>query len=295
MSERQPISGLKKDNLPFFSIIIANLNYGRFLEEAILSIINQSFKDFEIVLIDGGSNDESVDIIKKYMNNISWWCSEPDYGQSHAFNKGYSNSKGKFLTWLNADDIMLPNTLELAYKKLNENPSFFWLTGNFIRFSLDYKIIEAKWGPNFLPKFLQKPNSPIVVFGPSAFFARDLLDKFGGFDEECYYTMDTELWLRFMFNHIHQIRLNHYCWGFRMHTESKTAKFYNQNIKDKITEKYEKETIDILDKYNYKPSKLIRLLHLGFRVFDGSLIISFYNRLKFLNKPLSKFYNSFVT
>ena len=109
---------MENQEAPFFSIVIVNYNYGRFLEAAILSILNQSCVDYELIVVDGGSTDNSVDIIRKYKNSISWWCSEKDNGQSHAFNKGFAHANGRFLTWLNADDLLMPGTLAAAKKKL---------------------------------------------------------------------------------------------------------------------------------------------------------------------------------
>ena len=97
---------------PFFSIVMANYNSGHYIERAIQSVLSQSCKDFELIVVDGGSSDESVDIIKKYTDKLSWWVSEPDKGQSDAFNKGFSHATGRYYTWLNADDLLLPNVLE---------------------------------------------------------------------------------------------------------------------------------------------------------------------------------------
>ena len=97
---------------PFVSVVIANYNYGRFLDEAIQSVLNQACNDVELIICDAASTDNSVEVIKKYADRIAWWCSEKDKGQSDAFNKGFSHAKGRFLTWLNADDVMLPGTIE---------------------------------------------------------------------------------------------------------------------------------------------------------------------------------------
>ena len=84
--------------MPFLSVIIANYNYGRFLGEAIRSVLSQSCDDFELIVIDGGSTDDSVRVIKQYENRISYWVSEKDKGQSDAFNKGFAKASGRFLT-----------------------------------------------------------------------------------------------------------------------------------------------------------------------------------------------------
>ena len=100
-------------NKPLLSIVIANYNYGRFLEEAIQSVLSQSCNDYELIIVDGGSTDNSVEIIKKYEDKIAWWVSEKDKGQSDAFNKGFAHAKGKYLTWLNADDILFQSIIPL--------------------------------------------------------------------------------------------------------------------------------------------------------------------------------------
>ena len=98
---------------PLLSVVIANYNYGRFLFDAIESILSQKHsEEIEIIICDGGSSDDSVEVIKRYESYIAWWCSERDDGQSAAFNKGFSHARGKYLTWLNADDMMLPGTFE---------------------------------------------------------------------------------------------------------------------------------------------------------------------------------------
>ena len=117
---------------PLISIVIANYNYGHYLEDAIRSVIDQDVDDVvELIICDGGSTDNSVDIIKKYDDKIAWWCSEKDEGQSDAFNKGFVQAKGKYLTWLNADDVMFKGCLKKVLRILNEHPEEEWFTGSY--------------------------------------------------------------------------------------------------------------------------------------------------------------------
>ena len=130
-----------------FSIVIANYNYGRFLEDAIVSVLNQccparkcpdgvsrlslpTGEFVELIVCDGGSVDDSVTVIKRYADSISWWCSEKDLGQSDAFNKGFAHSIGLFLTWLNADDIFTRGALLKIRNVWMSNPSCRWITGS---------------------------------------------------------------------------------------------------------------------------------------------------------------------
>jgi len=276
---------------PFFSIVIANYNYGRFIEEAIKSVLDQSCQDFELIIVDGASTDDSVDIIKKYASRIAWWVSEPDTGQSNAFNKGFSHAGGRFLTWLNADDLLLPGTLEKAKDKLERNPECLWLTGNFLRFLDDGTIIECKWGPHVYPGLLQRPNSPIVAYGPTTFYASDLFREVGGMDETLKYGMDTDLWLRFMARGVKQARLNHYCWAFRMHEESMTAEFGEHvHEGEKLAEK-KMEKQRIREKNGYIRSRRLRLICLLMRVLDGSLLVSLKNQMYWRGRKLEEMIN----
>lgn len=271
----------------FLSIVIANYNYGIFLEDAINSILNQSCDDYEIIIVDGKSTDNSVDIIKKYESKIAWWVSEPDHGQSNAFNKGFRHAKGEFLTWLNADDIMLPDTILNVKKTIRRNPNKDWATGNFVRFNNSTnKIIEVKWGPHFLPYFLQTPNSPDVIFGPSTFFRKSLYERLGPIDENMFFMMDIEYWLRLKMNGYKQVRINHYCWAFRMHEGSKTAEYDGHVANSETKAKKEKERTYMYEKTGFNPSKTLRLIGLVFRLIDGSFFKTAILRFNLLNKDI---------
>src|SRR4030042_1306962 len=109
------------DEDPLVPIVPPSLNKGRFIEETILSIKNQTYPRIEHIVIDGGSTDETLDILKKYSNSLIW-ISEPDKGQSDAINKGWRMAKGDILGWLNADDTYMPWAVETAVRFFAENP-----------------------------------------------------------------------------------------------------------------------------------------------------------------------------
>ena len=206
-------------NKPLLSIVIANYNYGRFLDEAIQSVIAQDMGDkVELIIVDGGSTDNSVEIIQKYANGlppnisytdwinssnhnsqtpplITWWCSEPDGGQSAAFNKGFSHSHGRFLTWLNADDVMLTGTIKKLKLAIDKHPECEWFVGGVLWLDPGMKIIRCGRGRPFSEIRYRSGN--VSVWGPCSFFTKTLLDSVGGVDERFFYTMDTDLWLKF--------------------------------------------------------------------------------------------------
>src|SRR5262245_51432908 len=109
-------------NLPKVSIIIPSFNQGQFLEASIRSVLEQNYPNFECIIVDGGSKDESVEIIKKYQDRLAWWVSEKDKGHADALNKGFSHATGEILAWLNSDDIYFPNTVSEAVAVLASQP-----------------------------------------------------------------------------------------------------------------------------------------------------------------------------
>ena len=274
---------------PLLSVIIANYNYGRYLGEAITSVISQNVgNQVELIVCDGGSSDNSIDVIKKFETHISWWVSEKDKGQSDAFNKGFAHSKGLFLTWLNADDILLPGVIQTFSKAVQRHPECEWYTGNFLQFRQDTKeIILAPWGPHVMPAFLQTFNSPLVVFGPTTFWSRKAYDKVGPIDVDLHYSMDTDYWLRMKKAGYRQRRLNCCCWAFRMHDVSKTAQYEGREIDKAIMTKWYDELQIVNNRNGYKCSQVRRLLSLVLRVLDFSAVVAMWRRVFVVGRTLT--------
>jgi len=204
------------------SIVIANYNYGRFLEDAIRSIIYQDgFDQCELIIVDGGSTDDSIDVIRKYENKITWWGSEKDKGQSDAFNKGFSHASGEFGCWVNADDILLPGAIRAVLNVIAKG-NVDWVGGGMVWMDSNMRIIRCSHATN-VPRVLFPYLPGYIVGGPSSFFRLSALCEAGGFDVGLHYAMDTDLWYRFMDRGLRLKILNRCLWTFRLHEQSKTA------------------------------------------------------------------------
>lgn len=254
------------------SVVIANYNYGRFLETAIRSVLDQDCPAVELIVVDGGSSDNSLEIIKKYAERLAWWVSEPDSGQSNAFNKGFSHARGKYLTWVNADDIMGAGCLKKVVRAMRRHPDCQWFTGNMFRFTQDGNVTEIAWGPHFYPQCMQYGNSPLVTFGPSTFFSKKIYEEAGKIDESLHYVMDTDLWIRFMKMGVKMRRINCFCWGFRMHEASKTAEFGEHQLLATAGARLRDEERAAFDRVGYRPSRVLHFLVRILRFLDGSFL-----------------------
>lgn len=280
---------------PLLSIVIANYNYGRFLESAICSVLEQATDEVELVIVDGGSSDDSVEIVRKYSNSLGWWVSEPDKGQSDAFNKAFAHCRGKYLTWLNADDIMPRGAISAILKQLKRHPECEWFTGNLFRFVEEpvgqewkvreqrdgYSICEVAWGPNYLPGWLQSKGQPVAVYGPATIFTKELFDRVGGMKVGQYFMMDTDLWMRFIVAGVKQRRINAFLWAFRMHRDSKTAEFGDHKLSPEQRAKFEAERERSVEETGYKASPLNHRMIQLWRMLDGSIVKELWLRKRF--------------
>ncbi len=195
-------------SLPKISIVSPSFNQGVFLEDTMLSILNQGFPDLEYVIVDGGSSDDSVDIIKKYENRLAYWVSEQDDGQYHAINKGFSHVTGEVMAWLNSDDMYLPWTLQCVGEIFSRYPEIEWLTSCFPMSSNQQGVpvycrsVDTGFSRD---GFLQGQNfaggdwpNQGYIQQESTFWRRQLWEKAGGrLNENFELAADFELWAHF--------------------------------------------------------------------------------------------------
>lgn len=188
---------------PTISVITPSFNQGRFLEETIRSVALQGYPATEHIIIDGGSKDESVEVIQRYERWVSFWVSEPDRGQSDAINKGFARAKGDILCWLNSDDLLEPGALRRAARKLRDGRNGAFALGDAIMITED----GAPFGAlrPFRPSFSTLVNHPrlhavkglmFMPAQPAVFWRREVYDTLAGLDENLVYAMDLDYWLR---------------------------------------------------------------------------------------------------
>ena len=182
---------------PRISIVTPNYNYGQFIEETIRSVLLQGYPDLEYIVIDGGSTDDSVEIIKKYEKWITYWESECDRGQSNAINKGFSRATGGVYAWLNSDDIYNPGALLSAGKYFAGEKICHFLTGDveFVHSMTEKVLMNKRAGP-YSFKQLMEYHKGMYLPQPSVFFSETAYKELGGINRELSYAMDLDFWLR---------------------------------------------------------------------------------------------------
>jgi glycosyltransferase involved in cell wall biosynthesis len=180
---------------PVVSIVTPSLNHVEFIEDTIQSVLNQDYPAIEYLIIDGGSKDGTIDIIRKFSNSLAYWESKQDRGQSHAINKGLQRSTGQILGWLNSDDILKPSTVSRVVRYFKTHPQIDTVYGNADRINADGKFV--RYSNQDLPEFGPKTLiNECFITQPGAFWRRGIMEKVGFLTENLHYVMDYEYWAR---------------------------------------------------------------------------------------------------
>lgn len=178
---------------PLVSIIINSFNQAAFLEKTILSVLKQKYEPMEILLVDGGSTDESLEIIQRYQDKFTWWVSEQDQGQAEGINKGLMQARGDLVAWLNSDDTYRAGAVEGAAKAWQDNPSASIIYGDVISINENDSPIRRIPCGNYQ---LQDLMMFKIINQPAVFFNRNLLATSGMLSLDYHYLLDHQLWLR---------------------------------------------------------------------------------------------------
>jgi len=204
---------------PLVSIVTPSFNHVNFIEATMQSVLMQDYPNIEYMVVDGSSNDGTVDVIQKYADKLAWWVSEKDKGQTDAINKGFARAHGEFLAWINSDDTYEPGAVSAAVKYLQEHPEVGMVYGdcNFINESGNVigKFNSAQTDYQLLRQgYVHIPQQTM-------FFRRELWEQVGPLDPSFYFAMDYDLWTRIAARS--RIQYVPQTWAnFRLHTSGKT-------------------------------------------------------------------------
>lgn len=229
------------------SIVTPSYNQGKYIEEAIQSVLNQNYDNFEHIIIDACSTDNTIEILKKYPHLI--WVSEPDEGQSDAINKGFKKATGDIIGWLNADDLYLPNTFNRAIQVLKND--------KIDAVYADYQFINSKGVITKTMKTM-KPSKWISLFNcyiPSTtfFFKRDVVDNNICIDKEFDISMDKEFFAHILYSDYTIAKIDALFAHFRWHDSNKSL-----NTKE-VKEKVSKEGLIIFNRYTNSKIPITRI------------------------------------
>lgn len=252
--------------LPKITIITPSLNQGRYIEETIQSVLLQDYHSLEYIILDGGSTDETMGILRKYEHRLQW-ISEKDKGQSQAINKGMKMATGEVIGFLNTDDLYLPGALSIVGKYFALNPTVMWATGRcrivnaegveIRKIITSYKNLWLRWNNAAVLQVLN------YISQPATFWRRNLVEDVGYLDENLHYAMDYDYWLRIIQKYPLRI-IGENLASFRLHPEFKAG--------SSIPAQFDVE-LEIARKYTRSPALIaLHILHYH-------LIVSIYHLL----------------
>lgn len=203
--------------LPLLSVVIPSYNQAQYIETALASVIGQGDPNLRIAVVDGGSTDGSVDVIRKYASHLDYWCSEPDGGQTAAINKGFAKIGGDIRGWLNSDDAYVPGAFAAVRRAFAADPTLGLVYGNRI---LIGPADEVYGWTKFAP--FDPWTSGYTIASETAFWTAAAQGKVGQLDESLRFAMDLDFFSR-LFLAVPSLQIKEYVGRFRCHDESKSA------------------------------------------------------------------------
>lgn len=239
------MSSRKIASYPLVSVITPSLNQGDFIEETILSVRSQQYQNIEHIVIDGGSTDNTLEILRKYGNEIKW-ITEPDRGQADAVNKGFTMASGEILGWINSDDTLNNGALQAVVEHFLENPDLVMVYGDAYYINKDGKVIGEYLTEDFT---LKRLANTCFICQPTVFIKTDVFKIIGMLDKNLHTCMDYEYWIR-IGSHFSANRIS-YIKGVYL----ANSRLYNTNKTIGLRKKVYMESMKTQKKYFGKISK----------------------------------------
>ena len=202
------------------SVVTPSYNQGHFIEETITSVLDQQYPNLEYIIIDGGSTDQTVEIIKKYEKHLKFWVSEKDSGQANAINKGLKHCTGEIFNWLNSDDYLAPGALNKISDAFSD-PSVDVVAGHVNNFSSTASEIVSNQYLSADNLMRWTPGTQFVQ--PGVWLRKKLLEECGAIDEQFHYAFDWDLLIRYLYKFSSVKYLEDVLVNFRLHGDSKTV------------------------------------------------------------------------
>lgn len=265
-------------DFPKISIVTVNFNQADYLEACILSVLNQNYPNLEYIIIDGGSDDGSVEIIKKYENQLAYWVSEPDEGQYFAVQKGFERSTGEIMSWLNSDDLYQPYSLFGVAEIFQTYSDVKWITGIAREYN-DQGVIINRIMPNWSrwSKYRFLTYDFQFVQQESTFWKRSLWEKTGGkMDLSLKLAGDMELWARF-FRFEKLYTTTYGLGGFRYRSDDQRSVVHRSL--------YLKECFDVIKRERAEYSFFFKMRLFGLKLFGLATSVFF-----FYDIPIARFF-----
>ena len=258
------------------SIVIPSYNQGEFLADALDSILLQDYANYEIIVMDGGSQDGTVDVLKRYDPYIFYWQSAKDDGQSAALQAGLEMASGHYLTWLGCDDVFVENAFHTVNDYFQQKPETKWISSRY------HVRLDAGGNVAWISAFSRTGRRAlkykhVEIPTPSCFFSRSLFDESAGISQTLRYTMDSELWMQFHRLGVQCHYLPKFLWGFREHSKSKTSPARSGKSKQDVQDDNRKRFLEherLLEQYGLASLPQRRRLYKLERFLCGHYIAS---------------------
>jgi len=225
------VLNLEANEAPRITVVTPSYNQGDFLGECIDSVLSQQYPNLEYIIVDGGSLDDSLEIIRAFSDKLAWWVSEPDRGQSHALNKGFARATGDIYCWINSDDLMAPGSLHVIGDYFSRNKDVAWCTGGSRYIDHDHiyekevtaSAIQVAPGDTLAQWLTHMQTDLAVILQSSTYWRSNAWKKIGPLREDFHFSFDFDFFYKVRKEFGPPAVLNKCLSEFRIHPDSKTV------------------------------------------------------------------------